>query len=217
MKKFTVALTALCLFVMGLCLTPVQAAEKKETVEQPAAVTEPAAPAGTSIFNRKKIAYVMYDGTGEATTTMNQVWKRQVRQAYPRAKYEFLDDPKAAAAAAEVLGQNGGLGYPVDKMIMSQIGEKAGADVVALLVVREMEQFYIQPWAIGWDDDGPDMLVRTYSSADMYIYNKDRDKFLQKKLRKVETVDQALAVAPEVEIRNAFSNLAMKMEGKEQI
>lgn len=209
MKKLATILMALCFVVLGL-LPQAQAAEKTEpTKPAVAAVT-----AENNIYNRKKIAYVMYDQTGEATPYMNTVWKRQVRQAYPRAKYEFLDDPQAAAAATEMLGQSGGA---VDKVTMEQISAKAGADVVAILVVREMEQFYIQPFVIGWDDDGPDMLVRTYSGADMYIYNKDRNKFLKKKLRKVETVDQALAVAPEVEIRNAFSNLAMKMEEKEQI
>ncbi len=209
MKKLYAMVVAVCLVLAGL-LPQAQAAEKAEPAKaEPAAVT-----AETNIFNRKKIAYVMFDHTGEATPYMNSVWKRQVRQAYPRAKYEFLDDPQAAAAATEMLGQNGGA---VDEETMKQIGEKAGADVVAILVVRDMEQFYIQPFAIGWDDDGPDMLVRTYSGADMYIYNKDRNKFLKKKLRKVETVDQALAVAPEVEIRNAFSNLAMKMEEKELI
>lgn len=200
---------ALCVVVLGLLQPAAQAADKL-----PAAKAEPAAvTAENNIFNRKKIAYVMYDNTGEATPEMNRVWKRQVRQAYPRAKYEFLDDPQAATAAAEVLGQSAG----VDEEVMKQIGAKAGADVVAILVVREMEQFYIQPFAVGWDDDAPDMLIRTYSGADMYLYNKDRNKFLKKKLRKVETVDQALSVAPEVEIRNAFSNLAMKMEEKEQI
>lgn len=209
MKKVCTMLMALCLAVLGL-LPQAQAAEKAEPAKAaPAAVT-----AETNIYNRKKIAYVMFDHTGEATPYMNSVWKRQVRQAYPRAKYEFLDDPQAAAAATEMLGQSGGT---VDEETMKQIGEKAGADVVAILVVRDMEQYYIQPFAFGWDDDGPDILVRTYSGADMYLYNKDRNKFLKKKLRKVETVDQALAVAPEVEIRNAFSNLAMKMEEKELI
>jgi len=211
MKKLKCFLMALCVVVLGLLQPAAQAADKL-----PAAKAEPAAvTAENNIFNRKKIAYVMYDNTGEATPEMNHVWKRQVRQAYPRAKYEFLDDPQAATAVAEVVGQTGSFSF--DEEVMKQIGEKAGADVVAILVVREMEQFYIQPFALDWDDDGPDMWVRTYSGADMYLYNKDRNKFLKKKLRKVETVDQALAVAPEVEIRNAFSNLAMKMEEKEQI
>ena len=67
---------------------------------------------------------------------MKEVWKRQVRQAYPRAKFAFLPDAQAAEGANEVLTQFGGDGYPIEKEVMDKIADKTGATVVSLLVVR---------------------------------------------------------------------------------
>lgn len=204
MRRIRKMLLTLCFVLTGLFLmVPAEAAE-----QNPAA--DPLA--------RKTIAFVVYDHTGEATPSMKEVWKRQVRQAYPRAKFAFLPDAQAAEGANEVLTQFGGDGYPIEKEVMDKIADKTGATVVSLLVVRDMEEYYTQPMFLGgWDDDGPDMLLRVISGADMYIYRKDTGKYMKKKLRKIETTDVALAVHPEREIQYALSNLAMTMEGKDLI
>lgn len=204
MRRIRKMLLTLCFVLTGLFLmVPAEAAE-----QNPAA--DPLA--------RKTIAFVVYDHTGEATPSMKEVWKRQVRQAYPRAKFAFLPDAQAAEGDNEVLTQFGGDGYPIEKEVMDKIADKTGATVVSLLVVRDMEEYYIQPMFLGgWDDDGPDMLLRVISGADMYIYRKDTGKYMKKKLRKIETTDVALAVHPEKEIQYALSNLAMTMEGKDLI
>lgn len=204
MRRIRKMLLTLCFVLTGLFLmVPAEAAE-----QNPAA--DPLA--------RKTVAFVVYDHTGEATPSMKEVWKRQVRQAYPRAKFAFLPDAQAAEGANEVLTQFGGDGYPIEKEVMDKIADKTGATVVSLLVVRDMEEYYIQPMFLGgWDDDGPDMLLRVISGADMYIYRKDTGKYMKKKLRKIETTDVALAVHPEKEIQYALSNLAMTMEGKDLI
>lgn len=204
MRRIRKMLLTFCFVLTGLFLmVPAEAAE-----QNPAA--DPLA--------RKTIAFVVYDHTGEATPSMKEVWKRQVRQAYPRAKFAFLPDAQAAEGANEVLTQFGGDGYPIEKEVMDKIADKTGATVVSLLVVRDMEEYYIQPMFLGGrDDDGPDMLLRVISGADMYIYRKDTGKYMKKKLRKIETTDVALAVHPEKEIQYALSNLAMTMEGKDLI
>ena len=204
MRRIRKMVLTLCFVLTGLFLmVPAEAAE-----QNPAA--DPLA--------RKTIAFVVYDHTGEATPSMKEVWKRQVRQAYPRAKFAFLPDAQAAEGANEALTQFGGDGYPIEKEVMDKIADKTGATVVSLLVVRDMEEYYIQPMFLGgWDDDGPDMLLRVISGADMYIYRKDTGKYMKKKLRKIETTDVALAVHPEKEIQYALSNLAMTMEGKDLI
>ena len=204
MRRIRKMLLTFCFVLTGLFLmVPAEAAE-----QNPAA--DPLA--------RKTIAFVVYDHTGEATPSMKEVWKRQVRQAYPRAKFAFLPDAQAAEGANVALTQFGGDGYPIEKEVMDKIADKTGATGVSLLVVRDMEEYYIQPMFLGgWDDDGPDMLLRVISGADMYIYRKDTGKYMKKKLRKIETTDVALAVHPEKEIQYALSNLAMTMEGKDLI
>lgn len=208
MKKWLLLLC--CLLGSLMMMVPVQAAEQNATATQ----TPGAAATEADPLHRKQIAFVVYDRTGEATDSMKAVWKRQVRQAYPRARYEFLPDPQAAEVTNEVLGQSGA----VDETVMDRIAEKAGTSIVGLLVVRNMEEYYVEPMFLApWDDDGPDTYLRVITGADMYLYDKDRGKFLQKKLRKIETKDIALSVHPQTEIQYALSNLAMKMVGKEQI
>lgn len=211
MKTWKKWLLLVCCLVASLCMTvPALAAEQTE----PAAKTPGEVAMEADPLHRKQIAFVIYDRTGEATDSMKAVWKRQVRQAYPRAQYEFLPDLQAAEVANGVLGQSGA----VDASVMDQIADKAGAAVVGILVVRNMEEYYVEPMFLApWDDDGPDTYLRVITGADMYLYKKETGKFLQKKLRKIETKDVALSVHPQTEIQYALSNLAMKMEGKEQI
>lgn len=211
MKTWKKWLMLVCCLVGSLCMmAPARAAEQTAAASQ----TPGAAATEADPLHRKQIAFVVYDRTGEATASMKAVWKRQVRQAYPRAQYEFLPDPQATEAANAVLSQSGA----VDETVMDQIADKAGASVVAILVVRNMEEYYVEPMFLApWDDDGPDTYLRVITGADMYMYKKDTGKFLQKKLRKIETKDVALSVHPQTEIQYALSNLAMKMEGKEQI
>ena len=211
MKTWKKWLLLVCCLVASLCMTvPALAAEQTE----PAAKTPGEVAMEADPLHRKQIAFVIYDRTGEATDSMKAVWKRQVRQAYPRVQYEFLPDPQAAEVANGVLGQSGA----VDASVMDQIADKAGAAVVGILVVRNMEEYYVEPMFLApWDDDGPDTYLRVITGADMYLYKKETGKFLQKKLRKIETKDVALSVHPQTEIQYALSNLAMKMEGKEQI
>jgi hypothetical protein len=211
MKPWKKWLLLVCCLVASLCMTvPALAAEQTE----PAAKTPGEVAMEADPLHRKQIAFVIYDRTGEATDSMKAVWKRQVHQAYPRAQYEFLPDPQAAEVANGVLGQSGA----VDASVMDQIADKAGAAVVGILVVRNMEEYYVEPMFLApWDDDGPDTYLRVITGADMYLYKKETGKFLQKKLRKIETKDVALSVHPQTEIQYALSNLAMKMEGKEQI
>lgn len=207
MKKWQIVLvTALC------CVSSLGFAAEKIPAEP--AKTETAA--DVTPFARKKIAFVVYDTTGDATSTMKSVWKRQVRQAYPRKEYGFLEDPQAAAAANEVLRQYGGIDYPIEKEVMAKIAEKAQADVVAILVVRAMEEYYVEPLLLD-PFDGPETYLRVISGADMYMYKQEGEKYKKKKLRKVRTTDVAQAVHPDKEIQYALSNLAMDMEGKEHI
>lgn len=49
--------------------------------------------ASKDALSRKVIAFYCFDGTGKVTPSLRNLWQRQVRQAYPRVSYTFLDDP----------------------------------------------------------------------------------------------------------------------------
>lgn len=207
MKKWQILVIAALCCVTSLCF----GAEKTPTETPNTAVAADVTP-----YSRKQIAFVVYDTTGNATSTMKAVWKRQVRQAYPRKSYGFMEDPQAATAAGEVLQQYGGISYPIEKPVMAKIAEKAKADVVAIVVVRAMEEYYVEPLLLD-PFDGSETWLRVVSGADLYIYKQEGDQYKKKKLRKIRTTDVARAVHPQQEIQYALSDLAMDMEGKEHI
>ena len=47
--------------------------------------------ASKDALSRKVIAFYCFDGTGKVTPSLRNLWQRQVRQAYPRVSYTFLD------------------------------------------------------------------------------------------------------------------------------
>jgi hypothetical protein len=190
----------LCLLVLVCGAVPALAAEP-----QSAATTEE-----TSIYNRKHIAFLVIDGTGQVNSKMRTLWQRQVRQAYPRAKYDFISDPQILLKGqnyVEVQAVDG-----VNESVLAGAAETMGADVVGLIVVNDMREYFVQSLFMDWDD-GPETYLRVITSANLYMYKKDGDKFKQKKLRKVETTDISLAVSPYKEIQYAMSDLARSFEG----
>ncbi|MCH3950208.1 MAG: hypothetical protein LKE33_04600 [Acidaminococcus sp.] len=190
----------LCLLVLVCGAVPALAAEPQS-----------AAPAKeTSIYNRKQIAFLVIDGTGQVNSKMRTLWQRQVRQAYPRAKYEFISDPQVLLRGqnyVEVQATDG-----VNESVLAGAAETMGADVVGLIVVNDMREYLVQSFFMDWDD-GPETYLRVITSADLYMYKRDGDKFKKKKLRKVETTDISLAVSPYKEIQYAMSDLARSFEG----
>ncbi|MCH4096396.1 MAG: hypothetical protein LKE88_07125 [Acidaminococcus provencensis] len=211
LKQVLVLLASLLSLVMLLPGSPAWAAQAP--AESPAAVPTVAG----DPLNRKGMAFVVYDQTGEVTPAMKALWKRQVRQAYPRAEYTFIDDPQAVQAASAVLSQSNSDDDHYTAAEFAAIGQKAQADVVAVVIVKAMEEYYVEPMLMGWWDDGPDTWLRVLTAADLYLYKQENQKFLHKNLRKVETTEVSLAVPPEREIQYALSNLAMKMENKPEI
>jgi hypothetical protein len=190
----------LCLLVLVCGAVPALAAEPQKT----------AAAEETSIYNRKQIAFLVIDGTGQVNSKMRTLWQRQVRQAYPRAKYEFISDPQVLLRGqnyVEVQATDG-----VNESVLAGAAETMGADVVGLIVVNDMREYLVQSFFIDWDD-GPETYLRVITSADLYMYKRDGDKFKKKKLRKVETTDISLAVSPYKEIQYAMSDLARSFEG----
>ncbi len=206
MKKIRNLFLLLCSLVL-MCCSALPAFAADGSAAQPAAsVQEPAADS----LNRKQIAFIVIDGTGSATARMRELWQRQVRQAYPRAKYTFISDPQVLLKGRDaILTQGGG---SVDESVLAAAADAMGADVVAVTVVNAMQEYYVQPFFLDWDD-GPETYIQAVTSANLYLYKKDGDKFRKKSVRKVETQDIALTVHPYVEIQHALSDFARSFEG----
>ena len=109
--------------------------------------------------------FYCFDGTGKVTPSLRNLWQRQVRQAYPRVSYTFLDDPtilQKGRAGLLSLIQGGDELTAGD---LERVTAATEADVVAVMVVHTMESYYVEALFPFWED-GPETYVRTLSAAD---------------------------------------------------
>lgn len=121
--------------------------------------------ASKDALSRKVIAFYCFDGTGKVTPSLRNLWQRQVRQAYPRVSYTFLDDPtilQKGRAGLLSLIQGGDELTAGD---LERVTAATEADVVAVMVVHTMESYYVEALFPFWED-GPETYVRTLSAAD---------------------------------------------------
>ena len=100
--------------------------------------------ASKDALSRKVIAFYCFDGTGKVTPSLRNLWQRQVRQAYPRVSYTFLDDPtilQKGRAGLLSLIQGGDELTAGD---LERVTAATEADVVAVMVVHTMESYYVE-------------------------------------------------------------------------
>lgn len=89
------------------------------------------------------------------TPSLRNLWQRQVRQAYPRVSYTFLDDPtilQKGRAGLLSLIQGGDELTAGD---LERVTAATEADVVAVMVVHTMESYYVEALFPFWED-GPE-------------------------------------------------------------
>ena len=170
----------------------------------------------TSLEQRRQVAFVVIDNSGNVNESIFKDWRQQVRQGYKWPYYEIVDDLTPAAVAEEEIRAEGKSTSKLDLAVFKNIAEKAQVDVVALMIIRDMDVEMIHPLGF-FRDDGPDRLCRVYANADMYVYKKDGDKMLKKILRHVKTTEEAIAEPPERVIKYAMRKLVNTMENRPQI
>lgn len=207
MKKFM--LICMCL---GLLFAPLRA-QAADSMAQPA--TLPNAAQEAKVQRMVPVSFIVLDQTGEASPAIRREWRQTVKQAYHVPYYSMLTDPKGEIAAQQLIGASNQSTSKLDAALLAQIAEEAKAQVVALMLIHQMEQQMVQGmWH--WHD-GPDTYIRTYTSADLYVYKTEGDKLLKKVIRDVSTREIGIDEKPERIIKYAMMKLVNKMENRPDI
>lgn len=161
------------------------------------------------------VSFAVLDFTGEVDAAIYKDWKQQVRQAYHVPYYSLKDDDVYRAAAGDLLGRINARPDKLPKDFFAQLAQENDVAVVTLMLIHRMDQHIIQGmWH--WHD-GPETYVRTYTSADLYVYRVDQDKLLKKSLRDVSTKEIGMDEKPERVIKYAMRRLVNEMENRPQI
>ncbi len=162
-------------------------------------------------FAERPVGFVVIDKTGNMNGKIYRSWHNVVKWAYHFPDYKIVDTGKPQEIAVQVLSDN----VKVDKNVLAALAEKAKVDVLVAMKVYAMDDFIYSGFSGPFDDGDTYVLVR--ASADMYVYKKDGDKFLKKRLRERELKDLGNYEKPEEIIKWKLSDLVNTMEGRELI
>lgn len=207
MKKFI--LLCMCL---GLLFVPL-GTQAANSMDKPVTLLNDVQEA--KVQRMVPVSFIVLDQTGEASPAIRREWRQTVKQAYHVPYYTLLTDTKGEIAAQQLIGASNQSTSKLDAVLLGQIAEEAQAQVVALMIIHQMDQQMVQGmWH--WHD-GPDTYIRTYTSADLYVYKKEGDKLLKKVIRDVSTREIGIDEKPERIIKYAMMKLVNKMENRPDI
>ncbi len=170
-----------------------------------------AAPQSAEAFDERPLGFVVIDKTGNMNGKVYRSWHNVVKWAYHFPYYKFVDTGKPQELAVQMLTDN----VKIDKEVLKALAEKAQVDVLVAMKVYAMDDVIYSGFSGPFDDGNTYVLVE--ASADMYVYKKEGDKFLKKRLREREIRDLGNYEKPEETIKWKLSDLGNTMEGRELI
>ena len=158
-------------------------------------------------ITERPVGFVVIDQDGDVNGAVYKTWRQVVKWAYHFPYYQLLDGGEAQTLVSEAVRT----GVKLDKDSLAALAEKSKVDVLVVARVYELDE-YIVP-SMGFREDN-DTYVKTSACADLFVYKKDGDKFLKKKLRERELKEMGNVDHPEETIKWELSKIVNTMEGR---
>lgn len=158
-------------------------------------------------FPEKPVGFVVIDQDGGVDGAMYKSWRQVVKWAYHFPSYQITDD----GAPQQVVSDAVRSGAKLDKAAMQALAEKSKVDVLVVVRIYALDETMVSGWGFRFDNE---TYMRVEASADLYVYKKDGDKFLQKKVRERGLHELANYEKPEETIKWQLSKLVNTMEGR---
>ena len=158
-------------------------------------------------ISERPVGFVVIDQDGDVNGAVYKTWRQVVKWAYHFPYYQLLDGGEAQTLVSEAART----GVKLDKDSLAALAEKSKVDVLVVARVYELDE-YIVP-SMGFREDN-DTYVKTSACADLFVYKKDGDKFLKKKLRERELKEIGTVEHPEETIKWELSKLVNTIEGR---
>ncbi|MBQ7883218.1 MAG: hypothetical protein IJ320_02495 [Phascolarctobacterium sp.] len=162
-------------------------------------------------FAERPVGFVIVDKSGAVDGAVYKEWRAAVKWAYHFPDYQIVDSGEPQEIVGSVLRKN----VKVTKELLANLAQESKVDVLVIAKVYSMSDNIVNGGFGPFDDDGPYVLVDL--AADLYVYKKDGDKFLKKRLREHQLKDLGNYDRPQETVKWALANLVNKMEGRPQI
>ncbi|MEE1193507.1 MAG: hypothetical protein U0K79_01770 [Phascolarctobacterium sp.] len=158
-------------------------------------------------FPERPVGFVVIDQDGDVNGQVYKTWRQVVKWAYHFPYYQIID----GGAPQELVSDAVRSGVKLDKASLQALAEKSNVDVLVVARIYELDEYIVT--SIGFREDN-DTYVRTSACTDLFVYKKDGNKFLKKKLRERELKEIGNVEHPEETIKWELSKIVNTMGGR---
>lgn len=158
-------------------------------------------------FAERPVGFVVIDQDGGVDGAVYKEWRQMVKLGYRFPDYQIIDGGEAQKLVSQAVRD----GVKLDAASLAALAEKSKMDVLVVVRIYEMDETLVSGWSMRFDDD---TYVRVAASADLFVYKKDGNKFLKKRVRESGLREMGNYEKPAETIKWQLSKLVNTMENK---
>lgn len=158
-------------------------------------------------FAERPVGFVVIDQDGGVDGAVYKEWRQMVKLAYRFPYYQIIDGGEPQTLVSQAVRD----GVKLDAASLAALSEKSKMDVLVVARIYEMDESLVSGWGFRFDND---TYVRVAASADLFVYKKDGNKFLKKRVRESGLREMGNYEKPAETIKWQLSKLVNTMENK---
>lgn len=158
-------------------------------------------------FAERPVGFVVIDQDGGVDGAVYKEWRQMVKLGYRFPDYQIIDGGEAQKLVSQAVRD----GVKLDAASLAALAEKSKMDVLVVARIYEMDETLVSGWSMRFDND---TYVRVVASADLFVYKKDGNKFLKKRVRESALREMGNYEKPTETIKWQLSKLVNTMENK---
>ncbi|MFU2361918.1 MAG: hypothetical protein ACM690_10220 [Phascolarctobacterium sp.] len=158
-------------------------------------------------FAERPVGFVVIDQDGGVDGAVYKEWRQMVKLGYRFPDYQIIDGGEAQKLVSQAVRD----GVKLDAASLAALAEKSKMDVLVVARIYEMDETLVSGWSMRFDND---TYVRVVASADLFVYKKDGNKFLKKRVRESGLREMGNYEKPAETIKWQLSKLVNTMENK---
>ena len=158
-------------------------------------------------FAERPVGFVVIDQDGGVDGAVYKEWRQMVKLAYRFPDYQIIDGGEAQKLVSQAVRD----GVKLDAASLAALAEKSKMDVLVVARIYEMDETLVSGWSMRFDND---TYVCVVADADLFVYKKDGNKLLKKRVRESGLREMGNYEKPAETIKWQLSKLVNTMENK---
>lgn len=158
-------------------------------------------------FAERPVGFVVIDQDGDVDGAVYKEWRQMVKLGYRFPDYQIIDGGEAQKLVSQAVRD----GVKLDAASLAALAEKSKMDVLVVARIYEMDETLVSGWGFRFDHD---TYVRVVADADLFVYKKDGNKLLKKRVRESGLREMGNYEKPAETIKWQLSKLVNTMENK---